>query len=259
MTEPAPAQPSSFSVLTRAFKHAFRDLWPVLRSRAKLLVGLHVLAFLGEQYFRYAEEAASRRMSESLGLIATNAGLAISFDLFWHAAFFILAVQALADRERGLHTPPHDAFIRHFNQIVVENTRVIARVLFWLPFFVLPAVYQYLRLAFVGFVVVEDPGYELDRVDAIARSREISEGRAGLCLLAVLLSALAEPVLAGFVHGGEIAVWRNPVGAIFSLPVTLAVNVWTVIFMYSVFRGLSVVSPHARSTAMPPDFSVFQG
>ncbi len=216
------------------------ETWPLIRSRAPLLVGLHLLGFAAEQYFRYSEEIASLRMSESLGLVATNAGLSLSFDLFWQAAFFVFAVQAVVDRERSDHTPPLDAFVRHFNSLAIENTRVVARVLFWLPFLLVPAVYHYTRLAFVGFVVVGDPGYSLGRVRALGRSHDITQGRAGLCLFALAVSGLGGPLLSNLVHGGEIAVWHNPIGAISSLPVTLSVNVWGLIFMYSIYRALSL-------------------
>lgn len=240
MTNQSATRLSSASILIAAAKRATRETWPLIRSRAPLLVGLHLLGFAAEQYFRYSEEIASLRMNESLGLVATNAGLSLSFDLFWQAAFFVFAVQAITDRERSDHTPPLDAFILHFNSLAIENTRVIARVLFWLPFLFVPAVYHYARLAFVGFIVVGDPGYGLGRVSALGRSHEITRGHVGLCLFALVVSALGGPLLSNLVHGGEIAVWRNPIGAISSLPVTLAVNVWGLVFMYSIYRALSL-------------------
>lgn len=253
MGENTPPSISSLSVFRGAVVAATRELWPTFKSRAPLFVGLHILAFLAGQYFRYSEEISAQRMSESLGLVATNAGLAISFELFWHAAFFLLTVQALADRTRNIHTPPTNALFRHFNALVIENTRVIARVIFWLPFLLLPAAYQYLKLFFVGFVVVDDAGYELGRVSALERSRELTQGRIGLCICSILLATLAEPLITGLVHGGEIAVWRNPVGALISLPVSMVLNVWALIFLFHVFRDLSHATGFGKSLARLPE------
>lgn len=248
MIKPAATPASSFRILRDAAREANRSLGPLLRARGPLLLGLHLLAFAAEQYFRFSEEVASRRMSESLGLLVTNAGLAVSFDLFWHSLFFVLVVQACSDLMRGTPTSAIDALARHFNSLVIESTRVIARVLFWMPFLLLPAFYHYLRLFFVNFVVVADPRYELGQVSALERSRELSQGRLGLCLTALGVGALSEPILSHLVNQGEIAIWRNPVGALLSLPVTFFVSIWTLIFLFSVFRALTQLHP---STMVP--------
>lgn len=141
--------------------------------------------------------------------------------------------------------------MRHVNSLAIEGTRVIARILFWTPFLLLPALYQYLRLFFVNFIVVEDPRYDAGQISALERSREMSRGRAGLCFIALLIGTLTEPILSGWINGGEIALWHNPVGALLSLPVSLALNLWTLLFLFSVFEALNQLHPVPASAADP--------
>jgi hypothetical protein len=238
---------TSFAIFTQAMKASLSGLYPLLRARWPLFLLLHAAYFAAEQYFRFAEEVASQRASESLGLLAANASLAVSFDLFWYSAFFALTVKACSDLKAQRQTPPGEVLIRYLNPLVIENIRVLARVIFWLPFLVLPALYNYVRLFFVSFVVVEEPLYEMGQLNAFNRSREVSRGRAGLTLIATLTSLALAPLLSTLITGGETAIWHNPVRALLAMPVIVLVNVWSILFLFSIFKALTGLMPGSEA------------
>lgn len=225
--------------LIYAFRAACRLFWPVLKSRFFLFFGLQAIAFIGAQYFRYVETLMSNQVQESLPLLATNAGLSISFDLIWHSIFFMISVITALEISSGHSILPKRVSGAAFNELLIENTRVMARVIFWLPFFLLPALYKYVRLSMVSFIVLIDRDYDSGNADALKRSAELTRGRFFICFFALMVAGLLEPLATGVITGGEVSILRNPVGALIAFPVALVLQLWGMIFLFAIYAGLA--------------------
>jgi len=216
----------------------------MLRKRWPLWVVWHLLYFLASQYSRLLETRMQIASPENVMGLATQASLALSFDLFWYCGFFAAVVCTVADSEHDRpQTPFFTILMRHLNPLVIENIRVLARVIAWAPALLLPAFYQYVRLFMTSFVVILNPQYEEGRLGALERSKQLTKGRFGLCVLAILLAVSFEPAVSAIIMGGEIAVWQNPMRVLLSLPVSLVLNLWTVIFLLSVYQALDQARP----------------
>ncbi len=228
---------NGFRAFTGAAKTATQLILPVFKERWLLFVALELVAFLAAQYFRFAEIQIANQTEESLMMLAMNAGLSISFELIWHALFFMVVVITtieLSTRDRTSFNRSSDTF----QQLLIENIRVVARAVFWLPFFILPALYKYIRLSMVSFVVLSDVDYQQGKVDALKRSSEITRGHFVLCAVALLLSSLFEPIIANIISGGEISIFENPVLATLSMPASLFSELWSMIFLFGLYSAL---------------------
>jgi hypothetical protein len=228
---------SGFSRFVQSAKRASQLLFPVLKERLLLFIALEMLAFFAAQYFRMAELKMNQEMEENLMALAMNAGLSISFDLIWHAVFFmvsvITAIELSTQARVGLNRTSQT-----FQEIIIENIRVVARAIFWLPFFILPALYKYVRLSMVSLVVLSDREYQAGNVDALKRSYQVTKGHFILCAFALLLSSLLEPILANIVTGGEISVLENPFRSVMSIPISLIAELWSMIFLFAIYTSL---------------------
>lgn len=224
----------------RLLYHSFRDaLWMIprlVRQQWPWLLGLTLVQFAAGQYMQYTEDILNQRAAEDIGLMATTAGASVSFDLMWYAVYISIVVKAASPRAELIS---FSQLAQDINQLLIENLRVMARVIFWLPLLILPAAYQYLRLVMVPFVVLDDADYDAGRVDALARSRHITRHHAFVCLLALLLSLLAEPVVRHFVSGDDGALWRNPVGTLAAVPLTAFVELWSVLALYCLYQRMA--------------------
>jgi hypothetical protein len=220
-----------------AAKTATKLILPVFKERWLLFIALELVAFLAAQYFRFAEVQISNQTEENLMMLATNAGLSISFDLIWHALFFMVVVittiELSTKRQSGLKRSTET-----FQELLIENIRVVARAIFWLPFLIFPALYKYVRLSMVSFVVLSDDEYQAGKVDALKRSYDVTRGHFLLCGLALLLSTLIEPIVANIINGGEISILENPVGATLSMPASLFAELWSMIFLFGIYSSL---------------------
>ena len=220
-----------------ATKTAFRLVLPVLRARLILVIGLQMIAYFAAQYFRLAEKQMASFMEENLLFIATNAGLSIAFDLVWQAVFFMVTILTVLDL-----TSPRKVGLRRtsesFQELVIENIRVAARAIFWLPFFIVPALYKYVRLSMVSFIVLTDEEYAKGEADALKKSYEVTKGRVMLCTIALILSSMIEPLVSNIITGGEIWIFENPIGSVLSIPASLIVELWAMIFLFAIYSQL---------------------
>ncbi len=210
----------------------------VYRRHWRWLIFLHFIQFLATQYMLYSEDIMARRGDESIGLLAATSSLMVSFNLIWYSVFFSLVIQAVSHLRS--QEPPNirETLMHNIQQLLIENLRVLARVIFWIPFFILPALYQYIRLAFVSFVVILDPDYARGNTDALARSKQITRGHALLALTAIIFCLALEPILSGLITAGDGSLWKNPLGALGSAPVSALSETWGVTFLMLIYQSL---------------------
>jgi hypothetical protein len=237
-------------ILKTAFIQMARGLWPALHAVWPMLLTLHVLDLLFSQYSNWLQGMIMQKGDPSIALLVLLFLSTGAFQLLWSAAWLL----CLAPVFRGWLTQPPGSLSQTlpaygrsvpFRLLVIEQMRVFAKVLLWLPLLVLPAFYQYIRLIFVPLVVVFDPQYQNGQADALQRSREITQRHLGLIVL-VLLIAFGIPVLLeSLAQGDSDFIWENPVHIGLVSIMMLFVNLASSIFLFSAYRSLSTVQGFA--------------
>lgn len=233
---------------------------PVLREAWLALLIVHLLGFSASQYTGFALDFIRSRAREDLPLLFLLASLEFVISVMTSSLWLIVvagttdASLRLANahsRPNGFPRPSHlrplALTFGNFNQVLIEQVRAFAAILWRVPFLILPALIEYVRLSFVPFVVLFDPDYRQGRIDALTRSRQTIRGHFLLVLTAVCLSLFA-PVLAESALQGdrEPWVWVNPVGALSAMLLTLFINLFTSIFLFAIYRRLSKMANQAK-------------
>lgn len=236
----APAKISSTALLIQAARRTTNVYIRVFALGWSRLILLHLLQAGVSQFFGYATELLRQMGREDLMIIALLALSELAFTLLWSAAW-VLAVSEIADSIVGGHSKVRSsrAFFLTFNQIVIEQVRALASILWRTPLLVIPAVIQYVRLTFVPFVVMFDRAYDRGRVDALKQSQVLSRGHFTL-LTIVIFAGLLLPWFAEESVRGDNGrwVWENPMGVSFGWTLTLFINALTSIFLFALFRGI---------------------
>ena len=247
---------SSTRVLFFAVKTASRLFVPVFLTGGFWLVSLHALEFVAGQSFGYATEYLHRTGREDIAFIAILAIVELCFTLVWSAAW-VLAVSEFADAiDTGRPANTAASLARHFNQVLIELVRSLASVLWRTPLLIVPAFEQYVRLAFIPFVVLFDPAYAKGKIDALKTSRALS-ARRFLLLAFVLALSLVIPWFAESLAQSDKGqwIWENPVGVLIGWLLTLLINTSTTLFLFGVFRGIypsAAASPAPGPAGDPP-------
>ncbi len=214
---------------------------PLLARGASRLIPLHLIEVGSGQVFSYASEYIQLSGRENLALIAAIALMELTISMLWSAAW-ILAIADLADSIWRGRIRPSDyqaSLSQHFNQILIEQVRALAAVLWRVPLLILPALGEYIRLVFVPLVVILNGSYERGETDALQESRALCRGRFWMLTLFIGTSLFAPWLMQSFLHGdsGEM-IWENPIGVGFGWLVTLFFNVFTSAFLWAIFRTL---------------------
>lgn len=212
----------------------------VLRIGWKTLLPLYAMDVLASQFFTYATEYLREIGREDLSYIALIASLELFFTLIW-SSIWMLAVSALTESLINPQANPRPtlshAMKAHFNQLVIEQIRSIAAILWRAPLFIVPSLIQYVRLAFVPFIVIFDPEYARGERDALEASRALSRGRFWL-LWATAIATLVVPWIAEQLVQGERGswIWVNPLGVTIGAALSFLITCATTVFLYLLFR-----------------------
>ncbi len=208
--------------------HIWREAWFIL-------VGLHVLQALATQFFAYATDQIYAFGREDILLIALFAAFELFLTFLWSALWTLVICSAILTPHEWESAPLRS----RFNQLMVEQVRSLAAVIWRLPLLIVPALVEYVRLAFVPFVVTLDRAYLRGDADALQASRELSRGHFWLLTMTLVVSAIlvwmAEDLA---LAGGSHSFIANPFGVSLGWILTLFINLVCTAFLLELFRGL---------------------
>ena len=131
--------------------------------------------------------------AESNGLMFVGLAIAILFELLMSLIIMVFAALHLHDLLHG--APKNTSFRRLGEQVkplTIESLRALTRMLLWSLLFLLPGLYQMLKLSFVNFVVLFDPRYEQGQIDALEESGVETRGLKRYLLLLLIGSFAIE-------------------------------------------------------------------
>ena len=247
-----PSKTSSVRVAAQALKRTGAIYLSVLKRAWFPLLVLHVVFAVASQFFSYALDFVHEQAREDLSLIALIAALELFFSLVWTSAWLLVLSITAAEALKGDDGKPAFGalFILNFNQLVVEQIRVLGSVVWRAPLLIVPAIVRYVRMVFVPFVVIFDPGYHRGEVDVLKRSHALSRGRfwllAGVSLVSAVLPWLIENSLQG--ERGPWF-WDNPLGVGLGTLLSLFINVATGLYIFAIFAEVSRLQNHGAPDA----------
>ena len=247
---------SSWRLTGECLKQTFTLYPQVVKSAWGWLIALHVIQVIASQMSSYSADNLRASGREDLGLIVAIAGIDMVFTLIW-SAFWVLTLSLAAHQElapqSALQRPKN--LLETINQILVEQTRTLAAILWRAPLIV-PAGIQWVRLTFVPFIVIFDPDYDGGRRDALKGSQDLSQSRFWLLNL-YLLAAGALPWMAESVTQGEKEwLWENPVKVGLTSILTLLINIATGLFLFSLYRRLASMTAESGNEAPHADLQL---
>ena len=230
---------------TRALSDAAK-LFPRVLQRALIsLILIHLARSISSELFSFGSSYIQGRGREDLTLIIAAALVQFVFELFWGSLWSLTAIRATRDVLRGSN-PSESATpasaqenFQLLNQLLIENVRGLAAVLYRAPLLILPAVLELVRLVFVPEVVLLDPDYDAGRVDALTRSRELTRGHwtaliaTGLINLA--LSTLVTEMAQGSIEGW---MWLRPHLFLLAVTITFFITLGYEIFLVQFYMRL---------------------
>lgn len=219
-------------------------LKPVLFRGTATIILLQIIAALASQLFGYMTLEIQQTGRENLSAIAVLAISELTFTLIW-STIWLIAVCEIADSVLNSRAANSIEKIKtNFNQVLVEQTRSMASVLWRTPLLIVPALIQYIRLSFVPLIVLLSTEYNAGREDALKKSAQMSRGRFWLLTFIVLGTLLIPWLCEELVQGsGGQWVWENPIGVMSGWVLTLPINCFNSLFLFSIFRGILHTEP----------------
>lgn len=237
MSTAATAFDTSGNIFLRSARLTGMVFGPLLVGAGPLLFALHLIEAGTGQFFTYATEYLRDTGREDILFIATIALLEMVVTMLWSAAWLIAIAGPVASLWRGeiQLAPSHRyarAFIQHFNQILIEQVRALAAVLWRVPLLLIPASNEYIRLSFVPLVVVFDSAYSEGGVDALQESRRLAKGNFWKLSFVVLLAVLAPWMVQSLAQSeGSELIWENPIGVSIGWLATFFVNLFATVYL----------------------------
>lgn len=199
------------------------------------LVLLQILEGIGSQFLTYATDQMFSIGRENIPLMAFIASVELVMSFLLTALWTLAICSAVQEREEWEAVPLGS----RFNQLMIEQVRGLASVIWRMPLFLVPAIVQYIRLRLLPFIVVLDRAYLRGEVDALQMSRKLSRGHFWLLTAFVVATALLQWIADDLVYtGGGRYFLFNPLGVGIEWALTLAINLFSSVFLLEVFRGL---------------------
>ncbi len=99
--------------------------------------------------------------------------------------------EAPLQAENSAHRTP--AFLSvgvYLKQVVIEDIRRFAGLIFYLTLLIVPGFIHWVRWMFVPFIVIDSRDYEEGRLDALKGSSQLARGHFFRCLFVLILSLL---------------------------------------------------------------------
>jgi hypothetical protein len=123
---------------------------------------------------------------------------------------------------------------RHFNQVMIESLRVVAKVIVGLLLLVIPGIIWSIRLSFVPLVAQFDPQYIEGKVDALRQSENLVKGNF-LAILGISVIFFVLSLLEYYKYAFEIS---SPLFFIM-VALNLFLEVYVYMIFFSVYENLS--------------------
>lgn len=135
----------------------------------------------------------SEIQAQTSSMMFVGLGLAVLCELLISMTVMIFAALHLHDLLQGL---PKNTSLKtlgaHLRPLTIESLRSLTRMLLWSLLFVLPGLYQMLKLSFVNFVVLFDRRYANGQIDALAESGVETKGLKRYLALLLITSFAVE-------------------------------------------------------------------
>lgn len=122
----------------------------------------------------------------------------------------------------------------HFGPFAAEYLRMLAQVLLYAIFLIIPAFWRYAQLMFVPYIALFSAAYRADDVDALAFSKELT-GKRFKTVLGVFLGTTALQLLFEFAPHFNSALHTVPMRATF-MSISFLISIWTYSFMFGLFE-----------------------
>lgn len=131
--------------------------------------------------------------------------------------------------------PPPLRALSALNQLLIENVRALAAILYRIPLFFIPALTEFVRLAYVSYTVIFDPEYWNGRVDAIRRSRELTRGQFWVLGVALSFTGPGWTFIKWLVFGDAINLFENPLTTLTAEILGVVVNFFISFWIYNLY------------------------
>lgn len=240
----------SYRLLFTALKETSCSYFPVLKQAWLPILFLHLSSAALSQYFEYSAYILRIRGREDILLISLTAAL----ELITTTLFSTLWILLIATAARSLHphtpteheepqpSPPFFRLVtRHLNQLLIEQLRGVAAVIWRIPLLILPALFEFVRLLLIPFVVIFDRRYSEGKIDALQTSRELARGRWLLLALTLLVHALASHFIEELIFGPRSQwAWESPTSFALTTLLTLFIEVFSALFFFAIYRQISL-------------------
>jgi hypothetical protein len=229
------------------FKATALACFPTVRRSWRALLALTIIHVGIDQYSALASRVIQERGREEIGLLVFTSLVQFILDLLWSGAW-LLVVSRAADTVASLTRNAGDpeapeaqpsfvpSFMQDYPQVLIEGIRVLAAMIFRLPFLVIPALIEYVRLVFVPYVVLFDSAYKRGEVDALKQSRRLVRGRFVFLSTLVSIQPLIVLLLALF-KGDEAFIWEKPLEGLISVLLTFLLDLFFGILVFFAYRA----------------------
>ena len=234
---------TAFQVFKSSLQISGQRFVKVLRRQWPLLVTLHILGFALEQILDQSQNQALSIGRENWSvLLPIFAGSAITELIMTNLWLIVVVITVREDLKDHSLVQAFEAIVDYFNATAIESVRAFASVLRWVPALLFPAFVRYIQLIFVPYIVVGIPAYREGKIDALACSRAISRGYFWLLTISLVLTLSIPYFLGNLVHGGNDSIFQNPGPALVWGILTLFINLYCTLFLFSIFEKLATLS-----------------
>ncbi len=231
MRSPAVA---AFNDLSTLLPRVFKEAWLPL-------VVVHLFRSGTGELFTYMASVIQARGREEIALLASAIALQFLVEMAWTALWAFVVIDAV----RRVHGAPSRSGLdqlRRLNRLLIEGVRAISAILFRVPLLLIPGLIEFVRLIFVPHVVLLDHDYEAGRVDALARSRELTRGRWWLLIFSAILLVGFNTYIEILAQGSTDAwMWERPGGFAITAVITLFSGLAYEVFLVALFLKLSMM------------------
>jgi hypothetical protein len=191
---------------------------------------------------------------DSIELLGALAMIEMCLSIVCTAAWFVALTQAVHTSKTS--SPREDSadakssgdvsdFWADFNQVLIEQIRALASIIWRVPLLLVPAATQFVRLAFVPMVVRFDRDYRLGRRDALKTSAALTRGHFWFLSWALTFTSLGPWLVEFFAQGsGGQWIWENPLGVTLGAAGSFFCSAYCTLFLVATYHPISQLAPY---------------
>lgn len=147
--------------------------------------------------------------------------------------------------------PTELSFLKTINLLLIETIRGLGAVLLRVPLLILPAIYEWVRLAPIPYIVVLDSRYQAGEVDALQASREFFQAHwkrvLGLLIISLIILLIEFATTSSPQDAGPL--WENPIEALLPILVFSLVHLACDVFTLEMYRRATLHRPKDQRTS----------